>query len=166
MDENCNHDFAPFVPYGIPTGEKQSILCIMMLHFIPFICDYYAPAAWEKVRERTNRENMSAVWIFKWSKRISERKPNQPASHTVSTSATIVSVRLCLCMCSVHTVNAPCIIIWKTKCWITKAAQTASIYYNNNINSICSNRKFSWISEFVEWKLFMLNTNLFKSIVY
>lgn len=34
MDENFNHDFAPFVPYGIPTGEKRSILCIMMLHFI------------------------------------------------------------------------------------------------------------------------------------
>lgn len=137
MDENFNHDFAPFVPYGIPTGEKHSILCIMMLHFIPFICDYYAPAAWEKIRERTNRENMSAVWIFKWSKRISEPKPNQPASQpaTVSTSATSVCVCVRLFV-YVHTVNAPCIIIWKTKCWITKAAQTASIYYNNNINSI------------------------------
>lgn len=145
---------------------KSKAFCIL---WCCILYRLYAITMHRRHEKKYENERIEKIWaLFEYlndrSASRSENQTSQPA--TVSTSATIVSVRLCLCICSVHTVNAPCIIIWKTKCWITKAAQTASIYYNNNINSICSNRKFSWISEFVEWKLFMLNTNLFKSIVY
>lgn len=154
MDEHFSsmifHHFSSRMEYGNDSRLAGHFVCIVSCILYPFICDYYAPM---RDREKTSesRENMSAVWIFKWSKRIS--KAAATASPTVCTT------------------NAPC-IIW-AECWITKAAQTESIHNNSSGGSgsstnsnIYSNRKFSWISEFVEWKLFMLNTNLFKSIVY
>lgn len=112
----------------------------------------YAITMHRRHEKKYENERIEKIWaLFEYlNDRRASRSQNQTSQPaTVSTSTTSVCASVCVCAyckCTVHHHMENQMLNYKS------CTNSINLLQQQHQQYLCSNRKFSWISEFVEWK--------------